>query len=272
MSDKIKLKNMEYIFELIKKSSGINLTQEKLYLLEARLLPIANSIGLSSLDALIEKIQLEPDKKLIKNVVEAMTTNETSFFRDGNPFNQLVQQILPNIVKNYPSKKIRIWSAACSTGQEPYSIVMKILESKAILGNINFEVVASDISSRVLEKAGKGIYSQFEVQRGVPTLLLLKYFGQEDKDWYIKDSVKQYVTFQQRNLLNVPVDTEKFDIIFCRNVLIYFDVTTKSRVLNNLLSALDPKGYIFIGAAENFISIDTSLSQVEDLYGVLTKR
>ncbi len=248
-----------FLNALLKERSGIHLQQDKEYLLENRLLPIIRQHNIASIDALAQQLQSSPNDALCNEIIEAMTTNETLFFRDTKPFDALRDTILPAVTEHSSGNTIRIWSAACSSGQEPYSLAITLLENPQLLNGKTVEIHASDIDNTILEKAKTGIYSQFEVQRGLPITLLLKYFTQEGEKWQIKDDVKSHITFAQHNLISSNYSIlGTFDIIFCRNVLIYFEEETKRTILNNLQSVLAPNGFLFLGSSETtFGIIDT---------------
>lgn len=265
----MKPENLTFLISLIKDRSGIFLTEEKDYLLQTRLLPVARSYGLESLDDLCESLRHFPPQAMLSDVIDAMTTNESLFFRDTKPFNFLRETILPRLlIQNASSKKIRIWSAACSTGQEPYSLLITLKEEQAKLAGWKIEMLGTDLCHKALEQAREGRYSQFEVQRGMPIQLLLKYFEQKDEIWFIKPELKQSTTFQQHNLMDSsyePMGT--FDIIYCRNVLIYFDAPTKTRILENMAKILAPNGLLVLGATENILGMKERFTRLNDTPG-----
>jgi len=249
--------DFEFISKLLKQRSGLALEKDKLYLLESRLLPIARSCGAADLSGFITIMRSRPDEKIIKEVVDAMTTNESMFFRDQKPFEQIRNVVLPQIKQARPGGgKIRIWSAACSNGQEPYSLAMCFLEEAFKMPGFTYEIVATDISDRVLDKARQGIYSQFEIQRGLPITLLLKYFKQlPDNNWQISENLRNMINFRNQNLLADFSILGRFDIVLCRNVLIYFDEATKRGVLENIAKILDRSGVLMLGSTENIFGI-----------------
>lgn len=259
-----------FLAGMLYKRSGLSLTEDKCYLLETRLQPIARDVGVATVSDLIARLRMEASEDLLRQVTEAMTTNESMFFRDNRPFEQLKDVLLPALKeKQSVTKKLRIWSAACSNGQEPYSVAMTLLEEKAKLMGFSYEIIATDLDTQVLKKAAEGTYSQFEVQRGMPIQLLLKYFNKADNNnWTINDEVRRLVTFKQGNLLESYMHMGKFDIIMCRNVLIYFDEVTKTSVMERLSECLNPGGYLFLGAAETVIGLTTKLRSVPDARGV----
>lgn len=264
----ISFSNMKFLISLIKERSGICLTEEKLYLLDSRLQPIARKHHKDNIDNLVQLLRSEPHEAIIRDVIEAMTTNESSFFRDTKPFEQFRDIAIPYLAKHSPNKKhFRIWSAACSTGQEPYSIAMTLLESQQ-QNDFTFEILATDIADNVIEKARRGVYTQFEVQRGVPITLLIKYFTQNENNWEIKDNIKEMVTFQNFNLLDNPTSLGVFDVIFCRNVLIYFDQEVKMRALDNLKQCLEPHGLLFLGCSESIFTNTAAFQTLEGNTGI----
>lgn len=262
--------DFQFLAQLLKQRSGLSLTTDKEYLLETRLQPIARQHQCAGLEGLVALMRANThNENLIRDVTEAMTTNESMFFRDTKPFDQLRDFIMPRVHEHKKTGKLRLWSAACSNGQEPYSIVMTLNERKSALGALGLEILATDLDTQVLTKAKEGVYSQFEVQRGMPITLLLKYFSQiENNQWRIKEEVKKDISFRQHNLLHPCNGLGKFDAIFCRNVLIYFDEATKRAVLARLAEVLEPHGVLFLGAAETVISLSDRFKPMADLRGV----
>jgi chemotaxis protein methyltransferase CheR len=251
----IEPQDFDYLSQLIQERSGLVLTEDKHYLLESRLLPIIRRLKLDSITALVADLKRNPLPETLVEITEAMTTNETSFFRDAKPFEQFRQITLPHLVKHAKNKKIRIWSAACSTGQEPYSLAMCILEEAAKLGDVEVEIVATDLANHVLRKAEDGVYTQFEVQRGLPVLLMVKYFEQRGDKWRVRENVRSLVSYKQANLLEDVSGLGQFDMVFCRNVLIYFDVPTKAKVLANIHKQMLPHAVLSVGSAETLYGI-----------------
>ncbi|MEM7652291.1 MAG: protein-glutamate O-methyltransferase CheR, partial [Pseudomonadota bacterium] len=218
--------------DLLKTRSGLVIGPDKVYLLESRLLPIARREELGDLSGLADAIRTKRPEALIAAVTEAMTTNESFFFRDIRPFDQFRDHVLPAVMSaRNAHKKIRIWSAACSSGQEPYSLAMILKELGPKVAGWTFEIVATDLSAQMVRRAKEGVYTQFEVQRGLPITMLVKYFKQEGDKWRITDDIRRMVTYREFNLLGDYSGLGQFDIVFCRNVLIYFDQTTKGEVL-----------------------------------------
>jgi chemotaxis protein methyltransferase CheR len=259
----------DFLCKLLKDRSGLVVTRDKAYLLESRLLPVARKHGLKSLDELAAVVRARPIGDLVREIVEAMTTNESFFFRDIKPFEQFKGFVLPTLMKLRAQRRlIRIWSAACSSGQEPYTLAMMLAEQKAALSDWTIEILATDLSSDILEKAQAGLYSQFEVQRGLPIQLLVKYFKQQGDRWQIDGGLRSRVRFKQFNLLDDPTVLGGFDVIFCRNVLIYFDQPTKSQVLDRLARVLPPDGFLYLGGAETVLGISDRFHPVPENRGI----
>ena len=227
--------DFELLSGLIRERSGLVLTPDKLYLLESRLTPVARKHEIAGLNELVAALRTRTDDKVLNDVVEAMTTNESFFFRDSHMFDTFRDEVLPALIENRQStKRLRIWCAAASSGQEPYSIAMILKEMSAKLADWNIEILGTDISLEILERAKSGVYTQFEVQRGVPTNFLLTYFERAGEQWKIIDPILSMVQYRPFNLLDNPSVLGKFDVVFCRNVLIYFDEPTKSRILGDI--------------------------------------
>jgi chemotaxis protein methyltransferase CheR len=248
--------DFEMIAQILKQRSGLALSKDKAYLIESRLNPVARKWNYSGFDELAGAIRAGKDEALLVDVTEAMTTNESFFFRDQKPFDQFKDLVMPHMLEKRASKKtFRIWSAACSSGQEPYTLAMLLKENASKLAGWRVEIVATDLSKEILDKAKEGVYSQFEVQRGLPINLLVKYFKQNGDRWQIDAGIRQMVKFQQFNLLTNPSALGKFDVIFCRNVLIYFDPPTKTEVLGRLSDLLSDDGFLYLGGAETVLGM-----------------
>jgi len=257
--------------DIVRERSGLVLTEEKVYLLESRLVPLARRRGLDSLEDLAEEVRRHRDERVLSEITEAMTTNETFFFRDNKPFDTFKNVVLPRLLETRASQKsLRIWNAACSTGQEPYSLAMLLKEEAAKMAGWRVEIMATDISDEVLEKAKAGLYSQFEVQRGLPIQLMVKYFQQVGEMWQIDSSMRAMVKFQKKNLLEDLNSLGKFDVVFCRNVLIYFDQPTKSQVLGKISNIMANDGALFLGGAETVLGICDDFKPVDGQKGVYT--
>jgi chemotaxis protein methyltransferase CheR len=246
--------------KFLKDKSGLSIGEDKIYLLDSRLTPIMKECQYTSLSDVVKALRFSTDAKLAAKVINAMTTNETLFFRDDKPFRYFRDNLLPGVIKSKNDKRtLRIWSAACSTGQEPYSIAMILKEILPEADQWRIEILATYISPTVLDQARKGRFSQFEIQRGLPIQMVMKYFQQDGTSWFIKDTVRSMVKFESFNLLEGMERFGTFDIIFCRNVLIYFDEATKKAVLDNLGRRLDPEGYLFLGASETVLGLCPAL-------------
>jgi len=260
--------DFDYVSRLLKERSGLVLTKDKAYLLESRLMPLARKRGLKGLDELLALLRRR-DPAVEKVIVDAMTTNESFFFRDSKPFDQFRSIVLPNLLKARANKKsFRIWSAACSSGQEPYSLAMILKEESAKLAGWRIEIVGTDISSDILQKARSGAYSQFEVQRGMPMALLVKYFKKRDENWVIDPALASMVTFKEWNLLGDVRALGQFDVVFCRNVLIYFDQPTKSKVLKSISQVMADDGVLYLGGAETVLGISDDFKPVVGQRGI----
>jgi chemotaxis protein methyltransferase CheR len=258
-----------FLIELIKKRSGIVLSADKGYLVESRLVPVAQRNGCGSVDELVRKMHAAPNEKLSEEVTEAMTTNESFFFRDKTPFEYLKELIIPQMKERRGiQKRINFWCAAASTGQEPYSIAMILKEASPILPNWNFKIVGTDLSQEVLDKAQSGTYSQFEVQRGLPINLLMKFFKQDGEIWSIDPAIRAMVQYKNYNLLNNFKPLGNFDVVFMRNVLIYFDKETKKSILERTAALMPDDGYLVLGAAETVIGITDAFRPLKSHRGL----
>jgi chemotaxis protein methyltransferase CheR len=259
----------DFLRKALKQRSGLVLSADKQYLVESRLLPIARKAGFGNLGELVAALKRGDTDALMTAVVEAMTTNETFFFRDKTPFENFRSAVLPALLgSRRASRTIRIWSAAASTGQEPYSLAMALKEMEGSVAGWRIEIIATDLASGVLAKAQAGIYSQFEVQRGLPIQLLIKYFTKVGDMWQIAPEIRAMVKFKQLNLLADFSALGTFDLIFCRNVLIYFDQETKISLLNRLGRITASDGYLVLGAAETVVGLTDSFRTVPELRGL----
>jgi chemotaxis protein methyltransferase CheR len=255
----------DYLRKLLRDRSGLVLAADKQYLVESRLLPVARKAGAGSLSELVHKLKGADAEPLAVEVVEAMTTNESFFFRDKIPFDHFRDTIMPRLLAaRSAQRRIRIWCAACSTGQEPYSLAMLLKEMSQQVAGWRIEIIGTDLSREVLEKAKTGIYSQFEVQRGLPIQLLVKYFTQVGEMWQVAPDIRAMVQYRPVNLLHDFSSLGTFDVVFCRNVLIYFDQETKTDVLDRLARAIEPDGYLVLGAAETVIGLTERFKPVPD--------
>jgi chemotaxis protein methyltransferase CheR len=259
----------DFLRKCLKERSGLVLSADKQYLVESRLLPVARRAGFGHLGELVAALRSAPEKALMTAVVEAMTTNESLFFRDKTPFEHFRLTIMPALLASRRmTRSIRIWCAAASTGQEPYSLAMCLKEMEREISGWRIELVATDLANEVLEKARTGLYTQFEVQRGLPIQLLIKHFTQSGELWQVAPDIRAMVKYRQLNLLNDFSQLGTFDLIFCRNVLIYFDQDTKIDVLNRLAQRTASDGYLVLGAAETVVGLTDRFKMVTDKRGL----
>jgi len=249
------------IAEVLKARSGLVVGPDKMYLLETRLAPIIKRENLRDLSELSTK--LRPGSALERDVVEAMTTNESLFFRDTKPFESIRKTVLPRLHAARPAgAPLRIWSAAASTGQEAYSIAMVVADLAPAMPGRRVEIVGTDIAREPLERARAGLYSQFEIQRGLPMQMLVKHFVKEDGQWRIRQALRDAVSFREWNLLSDLKPLGSFDIVFCRNVLIYFDPPTKRRVLDAVAKQMPADGVLYLGGAETVLGLTEAFRPV----------
>jgi chemotaxis protein methyltransferase CheR len=262
---------LAYLQKFVHDRSGIVLSDQKKYLLEARLEPVMRLRGLSGHAQLIERLKML-DSGLATAVIDAMTTNETLFFRDGSPFQLMQEVVLPALVAARRNvRKLRIWCAACSTGQEPYSLSMMFEDLPQELKTIPFEIVATDLSETVLRQAREGVFNQFEVQRGLPVKLLLRHFRQDGTKWIINPDLRRNIAFQQHNLLQSYAHLGRFDVIFCRNALIYFSTSTKQDILARLSESLVDDGYLMLGGSETVMGLTKALAPHREARGLYVR-
>jgi chemotaxis protein methyltransferase CheR len=247
--------SFETFATLLRNGSGLVIGPDKLYLLETRLAPILRTQRIPDLDALAAKLR-GVGGALEREVIEAMTTNESSFFRDDKPFAHVRTQALPKLhAARPPGARLRIWSAAASTGQEAYSLAMLLLENRAAFGSREVDILGTDIARDTLARAREGLYTQFEVQRGLPVTMLVKYFKKDGSNWRIADQIRSMASFREYNLLGDLRPLGTFDLVFCRNVLIYFDPPTKARVLEAIAKQMAPDGMLYLGGAETVLGV-----------------
>lgn len=247
--------DFDFLSRFLRERSGLSITQSKQYLVESRLIPLAQSCDLNGLPELINRLRSGRDPNLAVAVIEAMTTNETLFFRDRVPFEELKNIMLPELQRNRGTRKnLRIWSAACSTGQEPYTLAMMLKEWREA-ADWQFEIVATDLASHVLDRAKQGEFSQLEVQRGLPATLLVKYFNKTAQGFQVKDEIRRMIRWQQLNLFDDFKRLGTFDIVLCRNVLIYFDIDDKAQILKRMHRQIASEGYLMLGAAETVLGL-----------------
>lgn len=256
--------DFQFLQKFMHSHAAIVIDDGKQYLVENRLQPLAKAAGLPDLHGLVTRLRAERFGDLHRNVLDAMTTNETSFFRDTKLYDSLEREILPELLEKAGSRKLNIWCAACSTGQEPYTLGL-IFKEKLKIGPDRVEILATDICERVLDAAKRGEYSQMDVNRGLPAPMLLRNFRQAGRNFSIADDVKAYVKFRKLNLAEAWDNLAPMDLVLIRNVLIYFNIDTKRQILKRVKPILRSHGYLILGAAETTLNID-------DTYGRVIKR
>jgi chemotaxis protein methyltransferase CheR len=253
----------DYIRKLVRERSAIVLEPGKEYLAESRLMPVAREEGCATLEDLVAKIRADRSGGLERKVVEAMTTNETTFFRDVHPFEALRKVVLPEMLESRGSeRRLHIWCGASSSGQEPYSIAMVLRERWQVLGDWGVRLVATDISREMLERTREGRYSQLEVNRGLPAPMLVKWFEKQGTTWQVKSELRAMLELQEMNLAGNWPTMPQFDVVFMRNVLIYFDIETKQQILGKVRRLLRPDGWLFLGGAETTINLDEAFERI----------
>ncbi|WP_417686957.1 CheR family methyltransferase [Roseibium sp.] len=263
----------DFLKKFLKDRSGLVLSNDKQYLVESRLLPIAKIAKYETLSTLIGHLQRGGNAKLENDVVEAMTTNESFFFRDKTPFDHFNDTMLPALLEaRSRTKTLKIWCAAASSGQEPYSLGICIKEAASKLAGWRTRIIGTDLSMEVLEKAKAGLYSQFEVQRGLPIQMLLKYFDQKGDMWQINPDLRAMIEWRKLNLLDNFSHLGEFDVLFCRNVLIYFDQPTKTEILDRLAKMVPEDGYLVLGAAETVVGLTDAFKPVAGKRGLFQRK
>jgi chemotaxis protein methyltransferase CheR len=264
----------EYFRSLLHRMSGLALGDAKQYLVESRLAPLVSRFGYPNLTSLLRALRAGASSTMVKAVTDAMTTGETRFFRDTTPFTLLREQLLPTALfrARAARRPVRLWSAGCATGQEAYSIAMVLSELESMLGGHPVEILATDYSSTAIARAQEGLYNQFEVQRGLPVQYLVRHFDQDPKGYRVKPALRRRVDFKEHNLLRLIHYFGCFDVIFCRNVLIYFDEATKRSVLERLASALYPGGLLMLGGTEHVFKVTDALERIPDSPAGLFRR
>jgi chemotaxis protein methyltransferase CheR len=263
----------DFIRKCLKERSGLVLSADKQYLVESRLLPVARKAGFTNLGELVIALKNANDSLLMTSVVEAMTTNESFFFRDKTPFDHFRQTIMPALLSaRRGSRAIRIWCAAASNGQEPYSLAICLREMEADIAGWNIEILATDLSNDVLDRARRGLYTQFEVQRGLSIQLLIKYFAQTGELWQIAPELRAMVKCRQLNLLTDFSSLGTFDVIFCRNVMIYFDEPEQKRLVEKFYRCLNPEGYLFVGHAESLFGLTKKFHMIHESNATVYQR
>lgn len=253
--------SFNFVREVVRAESAIVLEPGKEYLVESRLLPLARQGGHADVDAYVAELSTRRNSTALKQVVEALTTNETSWFRDSDPFTALRQSIFPALAKKRSNREIRVWAAACSSGQEPYSILMTAQDTPELAG-WKIDMLATDLSQEMLDRAKAGQYSQLEVNRGLPATTMVRHFERSGLNWRINPALAAQVQFRQLNLVRPFPPMGKFDIVFLRNVLIYFDLATKRDILRRVRQVMAPDGHLFLGAAEMTMGVDDAWERV----------
>lgn len=256
--------DFDFVCKLVRERSAVVLDPGKEYLVETRLRPLMRQLQLDTLEALIERLRTQSFNGVHVQVVEAMVTTETSFFRDGHPFTALREQVLPELIRKRGAERgLRFWSAACASGQEPYSLAMLLRSQFPQLADWHVRILGSDLSSEMLSRARQGRFNHVEVNRGLPAELLVKYFQRSGADWQLDPDIGRMVEFRQFNLADTwPAELPLMDVIFLRNVMIYFDVDTKKAILRKIRTLLRPDGYLLLGSAETTLNLDDSFQRV----------
>lgn len=255
--------------ELARRRSGVIIDPEKSYLVESRLGPVARREGFKSIREMVRAIATRREEWLIWAAVEAMANTETLFFRDRTPFEQFRNDILPALARL--NRPVRLCSLGCATGQEPYSVAMLIEQERDRFPGLKADILACDLSERCLEKAQSGMYTQFEVQRGLPTRLLIKHFEREDETWTLSPRIRQQVRWKRMNLLNDLRGLGQFDAIFLRNVLNAFDAPTRKQVLEQVALAMPEEGYLILGQTETVMGVTDAFRPVTGRRGLYTR-
>ena len=257
--------DFDFVRELVRKHAAIVLEENKGYLVESRLEPLARKLeGIGTLPALVTRLRATRFGPLHMQVIDAMTTNETSFFRDVHPFEILQKEVLPKLIEQRAaSRQLDIWCAACSSGQEPYTIAILLREHFPQLRDWKVGIRATDLSPAMVKRAREGKYSQLEVNRGLPAPLLARHFTRQGTQWVVNDDVRKMIDFREMNLIEPWPMMPPIDVVFIRNVLIYFDVPVKKQIFGNMRKVMRPDGYLFLGAAETTLGIDDSFTRLQ---------
>ena len=267
----MKLDDVAYLVQMLRRRSGLVLTQPRAEVLENRLAPVARRFGFRDVDSLVRELRHGRDP-LARAVTEAMTTNESSFFRDRAVFDQFAQKVLPALlVQRAATRRLRIWSAACAAGQEPYSIAMLLDDHKLAALGWTIDLIATDLNSEVVARAEQGLYSPFEVQRGLPAHRLIAHFTAEGANWRVSETLRRMVTFRTFNLLDSFGWLDDLDVVFCRNVLMYFDHKSKVGVLDKISEVLVPDGHLFLGPLETATGLSADFAPAAGAPGVFVR-
>lgn len=254
---------LQFVCSIVRQRSAIELDEAKAYLIEARLGPVAKRNGFTSTAEMVTTLRTKPCQPIQQQLVEAMTTNETSFFRDVHPFEAMKQQILPQLRQLGLARKLTIWSAACSTGQEAYSVAMLLREHFPDLCAGKVQIIGTDISDEVLARARAGAFTQIEMNRGLPANLLARYFQRKGMQWEITPNLRELVSFSKLNFIEPWPPLPQIDVVFLRNVLIYFSPATKKQILEKVRSVMAPHAVLFLGAAETTMNLDSAFVRVQ---------
>ncbi|MCF6745990.1 protein-glutamate O-methyltransferase CheR [Blastococcus sp. KM273128] len=254
--------SFDWVRDLVRKESAIVLQPGKEYLVEARLLPIARQMGMADVTKLVESVRVRPDADSQRRIVEALTTNETSWFRDGDPFTALTSTVLPSLLTaRGANERLQIWSAACSSGQEPYTIAM-LLDDALPNAASRVSITATDLSREMVQRTRAGRFSQLEVNRGLPAPMLVRHFARAGNEWEVSPNLRRMVNASECNLAAPLPRMGPFDVVYLRNVLIYFDLPTKQSILRRVRDLMRPDGWLFLGAAETTLGVDDSWERV----------
>lgn len=256
--------DFQFVRELMLSRSSIVLDPGKEYLVESRLTPLARRLGEQDVAGLLQRLRTRNDMSLQTEIIDALTTNETSWFRDRHPYDSLAHHILPAAMRaRGPERRLSIWSAACSSGQEPYSIAMTMLDSQPVLASWHTSIVATDLSTAMVARTREAFYTQLEINRGLPATHLVRHFDRDGTGWRVRRNLRDMVSVQQHNLVSSPPAQGPYDIVFLRNVLIYFSRDTKRDILSRVRRVMRPEGYLVLGAAETTLNLDDSFERVE---------
>jgi len=264
-------KDFHFLAEMLRRRSGLLLTQQKAHLVENRLAPVTRRFGFRDVAALMRELQ-HGHEALAIAVTEAMTTNDSAFFRDRKTYEEFREIVLPQmLIRRRARKRLRIWCSACAAGQEPYSIAMILDDHKLADQGWTIDLIATDINSQMVARAQDGLYSQFEVQRGLPIRRLVSSFTQEGSNWRISENLRRMVTFRTFNLLDSFGWLGDLDVVFCRNVLMYFDQNTRISVLDRMVDVLTPDGSLLIGPAESIAGLTSCFVQTQEAPGLYSR-
>ena len=257
--------DFRFISDLVRQHAAIVLEPGKEYLVESRLIPVARSEGLPDLAAVVSQLQRSRDPELTTKIVEAMTTNETSWFRDQHPFELFATTVLSDLaLERAGERRLNVWCAASSSGQEPYSLAMQLQDWLLVHAGWSVRMTATDISEEMLTRARAGRYSQLEINRGLPASMLVRHFDRVGTEWQVKEPLRRMVDYRYLNLATrFPPGMGPYDVVFCRNVLIYFDAATKKSILEGIRRVMRPDGYLFLGGAETTLNLDDAFERVQ---------